>query len=115
MPYRSGRHYQARPAESRLAIVASDSGGGRQFSNKADLETKEWSDGVPWPNGIPWAITPGSQILPSVDLFRPTIGLEFGLVDRFANGSDLFLGQLNLAGLRIGDGLVGIASADQRV
>jgi hypothetical protein len=56
-----------------------------------------------------------SQILHSADLFRPTIGLEFGLVDRFANGSDLFLGQLNLAGLRIGDGLVGIASADQRV
>jgi hypothetical protein len=43
MPYRSGWHYQARPAESRLAIVASDSGGGRQFSGTADLETKEWS------------------------------------------------------------------------
>jgi hypothetical protein len=38
--------------------------------------------------------------------------LEFSLVDRFANCFDLFLGQLNLTGIRVGDCLVWIASAN---
>ena len=39
-------------------------------------------------------------------------GLQFGLVDSFANGPNLFVSKLNRGGFRVGNRLVGIASAD---